>query len=94
MRATGEGCRYGPVHQCGAARGLCNTGPGPAAPAATATHARHGRPPPPYSHIPCRTPQSEVLVALGNVVMSVDAEEGLACLQIAVKLREDEVGVG
>ncbi|KAG2427924.1 hypothetical protein HXX76_011911 [Chlamydomonas incerta] len=35
--------------------------------------------------------QSEVLVALGNVVMSVDAEEGLACLQIAVKLREDEV---
>ncbi|KAG2449998.1 hypothetical protein HYH02_000102 [Chlamydomonas schloesseri] len=35
--------------------------------------------------------QSEVLVALGNVVMSVDPEEGLACLQIAVKLREDEV---
>ena len=33
-------------------------------------------------------------MALGNVVMSVDAEEGLACLQIAVKLREDEVGVG
>ncbi|GLC36998.1 hypothetical protein PLESTB_000170200 [Pleodorina starrii] len=35
--------------------------------------------------------QSEVLVALGNVVMAADPEEGLTCLQIAVKLREDEV---
>ncbi|GLI61995.1 hypothetical protein VaNZ11_004566 [Volvox africanus] len=35
--------------------------------------------------------QSDVLVALGNVVMAADPEEGLACLQIAVKLREDEV---
>ncbi len=38
------------------------------------------------------SPQSEVLVALGNVVMAADPEEGLQCLQIAVKLREDEVG--
>lgn len=37
--------------------------------------------------------QSEVLVALGNVVMAADPEEGLQCLQIAVKLREDEVGM-
>ncbi|GFR52094.1 hypothetical protein Agub_g14604, partial [Astrephomene gubernaculifera] len=35
--------------------------------------------------------QSEVLVALGNAVMSAEPEEGLTCLQIAVKLREDEV---
>ncbi|GIL75373.1 hypothetical protein Vretimale_7946 [Volvox reticuliferus] len=35
--------------------------------------------------------QSDVLVALGNVVMAAEPEEGLACLQIAVKLREDEV---
>lgn len=38
-------------------------------------------------------PQSEVLVALGNVVMAVDPDEGLTCLQIAIKLREDEVRV-
>ncbi|KAG2482299.1 hypothetical protein HYH03_018763 [Edaphochlamys debaryana] len=35
--------------------------------------------------------QSEVLVALGNTVMAAEPEEGLTCLQIAVKLREDEV---